>query len=76
MSEHPIHPPLRINVSTREVLTERQARKNVDAFLFDYQNRPGGSDVAVRTRLEKVSASLRVVKEANATDGSRAQSRA
>ncbi|KAL5536343.1 hypothetical protein ACEPAF_164 [Sanghuangporus sanghuang] len=74
MSEHSIHPPLRINVSTRKVITERQARKNVDAFLFDYQNRPGGSDAAVRTRLEKVSASLRVVKEANVTDGIRTQS--
>ncbi|KAL5492929.1 hypothetical protein ACEPAI_4377 [Sanghuangporus weigelae] len=76
MSEHPIYPPLRINVSTRKVISERQARKNVDTFLFDYQNRPGGSDAAVRTRLEKVSASLRVVKEGNVTDDIRAQSRA
>ncbi|KAL5530933.1 hypothetical protein ACEPAG_3809 [Sanghuangporus baumii] len=76
MSEHPIHPPLRINVSTRKAISERHARKNVDAFLFDYQSRPGGSDAAVRTRLEKVSASLRVVKEGNVTDDIRAQSRA
>ena len=53
------HPPLRLLVSSAEPISDRQARKNIDAFLRDYAQRPSGMDATIKTRLEKVSAALK-----------------
>ena len=63
MSKYSIRPPLRINVTLKKEISDKHARKNVEAFLMDYQNRPGGSDATIRTRLEKLNASLRTDKK-------------
>ncbi|EJC99709.1 uncharacterized protein FOMMEDRAFT_170314, partial [Fomitiporia mediterranea MF3/22] len=70
-SDSTIRAPLRINVSAAAPASDRQARKNIEAFLLNYQSRPGGADSAILTRLEKLSASLRADKEGRTeTNGS------
>lgn len=61
------YPPLSLRVHRADVISDRQARKSIDAFLKEYAQRPSGVDAAVKTRLEKLSAAIK--EGANAKSG-------
>ena len=54
-----VRPPIRIVIASSRPISDKRARKNINAFLAEYAVRPSEPDATIRTRLETMSKALR-----------------